>query len=114
MLALFCMTKVACAVGTAKRVAKTLPVNQRSVSDQLLEIARARGVSVPARDAPRNDNGYSDAACIEREIKSHLEAIALYEHEASSSDAQLRAFAQGILPQLQRHLALLRSLKARN
>jgi hypothetical protein len=54
----------------------------------------------------------ADSGFIEREIKRHLEAIALYEDEASSSDAHLRDFAQRILPQLQRQLALLQSLKA--
>ncbi len=54
------------------------------------------------------------ADSIEREINRHLEAIARYENEASSSDAQSRVFAQRILPQLQRHLELLRSLKPGN
>lgn len=103
-----------------KAVAKIISADLREVSDQLLEIARAKGLPIPARHASGNEQNYasgneqsySDAAFIEREIKSHLEAIALYEDEASSSDAQLRAFAQRILPQLQRHLALLRSLKS--
>ncbi len=51
---------------------------------------------------------------IEGEIKSHVEAIALYESEAGSSDVQLRTFAQRILPQLRRHLDLLRSLETGN
>ncbi len=72
---------------------------------------RSRGMAAPLRDAA-SEAGHADAAGIEREIHSHLQAIAFYEDEASSSDAQLRAFAQRILPQLQRHLALLRSLKA--
>jgi len=73
---------------------------------------RSKELAVPSRDASGSETGHADAAVIEREIHSHLQAIALYEDEASSSDAQLRAFAQRILPQLQRHLALLRSLKA--
>jgi hypothetical protein len=91
------MTKVAWAVGAATAGANDTQADA--------------GFVVPARNAAGKDAGYSDVLLIEHEIKSHLEAIALYEDEASSSDAQLRAFAQRILPQLQQHLTLLRSLK---
>ena len=56
--------------------------------------------------------GYTEEELIAREIKSHREAIALYENKANGSDAQLRVFARQILPQLQQHLAMLESLKA--
>jgi putative membrane protein len=96
-----------------KTVATTMGTDQRSLSEQLLAIARAKGVSIPpGGDAsPTDAPGYSDDEFVAREIKSHREAIALYEDEASSSDAQLRAFAQQILPQLHQHLAMLESLK---
>jgi predicted outer membrane protein len=48
---------------------------------------------------------------IGREIERHVRAIALYEDESGSTDAQLREFAQRILPQLHRHLAMLRRLE---
>jgi putative membrane protein len=100
------------ASGAVKNVATSIGTDQRSLSEQLLAIARAKGVSVPPGDAsPTDAPGYSDHEFVVREIKSHREAIALYEDEASSSDAQLRAFAQQILPQLHQHLAMLESLK---
>jgi predicted outer membrane protein len=55
-----------------------------------------------------------DEELIAREIKTHREAIALYEDKANGSDAQLRAFARHILPHLQQHLALLESLQSEN
>jgi rubrerythrin len=69
-------------------------------------IARSNEPSANAADHP-------DDECIDQEIKKHRDAIALYEDEASSSDAQLSTFAQAILPQLRRHLAILESLKSR-
>ena len=95
-----------------KNVATTIGTDQRSLSEQLLAIARAKGVSIPPGNASSSDTpGYSDHEFVAREINSHREAIALYEDEASSSDAQLRAFAQQILPQLHQHLAMLESLR---
>jgi predicted outer membrane protein len=104
MLALFCVTKMASAVAAGSAGANDSQAGRGFV---------AKAMSA-GRDASGSEPRYSDAARIEREIKSHLEAIALYEREAASSDAQIRAFAQRILPQLQRHLAVLRSLKAGN
>lgn len=119
MLALFCITKMASAVAAGSTGTNDSQASRDFVAKSL-SAGRDDGMpvrlrdSVPGRDASGNTRRYSDAAHIEREIKSHLEAIALYEHEAASSDAQIRAFAQRILPQLQRHLAVLRSLKAGN
>ncbi len=95
MLALFCMNRVASAVASAAT----------SGNDARTDAGFATKAASSGRDE------VAAAALIEREIKSHLEAIALYEHESSSADAQLRDFAQLILPQLQRHLALLLTLK---
>jgi general stress protein 26 len=96
----------------ARRLAdKIIRTNQRRASARLVELARAHGMAVPAHDAPNSDARVSDAF-IERGIQSHLEAISLYEDEARSPDAKLRAFARRILPQLHRRLAVLRSLEA--
>jgi hypothetical protein len=62
-------------------------------------------------DAIALDTRYADTEFVARQIKSHREAIALYQRNAHAPDAQLRFFAQEILPQLQEHLAMLESLK---
>jgi hypothetical protein len=98
-----------------KNAAPVMFADRRSLSAQLLAFARSKGVSI-ARDpwqggAQQADAvGYSEQELIAREIKSHHEAIALYESEANSPDEQVRAFAQLILPQLQKHLAMLELL----
>jgi hypothetical protein len=56
--------------------------------------------------------GYSEEELIALQIKTHREAIALYEGKATGSDAQLRVFARQILPQLQQHLAMLETLNS--
>jgi predicted outer membrane protein len=104
MLAFFCLTKMASAVAAGSAGAHASQAGGGCVANAMGAVRDAAG------DEPR----HSDAARIEGEIQSHLEAIALYELEAASSDAQVRAFAQRILPQLQRHLAALRSLKPGN
>ena len=60
------------------------------------------------------DARYSDKDFVARQIKSHREAIALYEDKANGTDAQLRVFAQHILPHLQQHLTKLESLLSEN
>jgi hypothetical protein len=88
----------------------------------LTQVTRAIGTTASAANDPRGNAGFGagadsmcyDAELIDREIKSHVEAIALYEDEATSSDIQLSTFAQRILPQLHRHLDRLRSMKTGN
>jgi hypothetical protein len=70
--------------------------------------ARGAGKNVPATDEASDCSG----EIIAGQINSHLKAIALYENEACSADARRRATAQRILPQLQRHLAMLESLQS--
>jgi general stress protein 26 len=115
MLALFSILEVLS--GAGRLANKSIRINQRRASARLLDLARAHGMAVPAHDALNSDPRFSNDipftdAFIERGIQSHLEAISLYEDEAKSPDAQLRAFARRILPQLHRRLAVLRSLKA--
>jgi hypothetical protein len=61
-----------------------------------------------------DDARYSDVDFVARQIKSHRESIALYEDKANGTDAQLRVFAQHILPHLQQHLTQLESLLSEN
>jgi hypothetical protein len=56
--------------------------------------------------------GYSEEELLAREIKTHREAIVLYEHESRFADADLHTFARRILPQLRQHLSVLESLKS--
>jgi hypothetical protein len=55
-----------------------------------------------------------DEELIAREIRTHREAIALYQDKANGSDAQLCVFARHVLPHLQQHLAILESLQSEN
>jgi hypothetical protein len=57
---------------------------------------------------------YSQDEIIAREIRTHREAIQLYQDKASGSDLQLRIVARRVLPQLRKHLAMWESLKSEN
>jgi hypothetical protein len=72
----------------------------------------ARTFVVPGEVVQLDAIGYSEEELIAQEIKTHREAIALYEDEARGSDARLSVFARQILPQLQQHLAVLETLKS--
>jgi Domain of unknown function (DUF4142) len=78
---------------------------------------RVAGASMAPGDARRPDARqldarYADQEFIARQIRSHREAIALYQRNMKGPDAQLRVFARDILPQLQDHLTMLESLKS--
>jgi hypothetical protein len=75
---------------------------------------RVVGASAAPSEALELDTRYSDKEFLARQIKSHREAIVLYRRNANGPDAQLRVFAQEILPQLQEHLAMLESLKSKS
>jgi Domain of unknown function (DUF4142) len=67
---------------------------------------------IDARHADRRiDERYADKEFVARQIKSHREAIAVYQRNAEGPDGELRAFARDILPQLRDHLTMLESLK---
>jgi len=72
----------------------------------------ARIFAVPGEVVQLDAIGYSEEELIAQEIKTHREALALYEDEAKGSNARLSLFARQILPQLQQHLALLETLKS--
>ena len=73
------------------------------------------GVSTMPRGAAQLRGQESfDKEIIARQIKTHREAIALYEGKASGPDPQLRIFARDILPHLHQHLAMLESLQSEN
>ncbi len=79
---------------------------------QLLLTAITRSAAGAARHI--DDPGWSHDEVLAREIRTHRQAIALYESKANGADLQLRIFAQRILPQLQQHLAMLEALKSEN
>jgi uncharacterized protein (DUF305 family) len=87
---------------------------QRPVSVQLIVARGASKRAVPNDAKFFDDARYSDKDFVARQIKSHREAIALYQDKANGGDAQLRVFAQHILPHLQQHLSKLESLLSEN
>jgi uncharacterized protein (DUF305 family) len=108
--------------GQPKRSQGSARHTERPISVQLFV---ARGVAKPSQTGSQqgsapidakflNDARYSDKDFVARQIESHREAIALYEDKANGSDAQLRVFAQHILPYLQQHLNKLESLLSEN
>jgi predicted outer membrane protein len=70
--------------------------------------------TMPRGAAQLRGPGSFDKDLLARQIKTHREAIALYEGKASGPDPQLRIFARDILPHLQQHLAMLESLQSEN
>ena len=100
------------ASGVARSQTAPVPLGSRAPG-RYGRYGRGASISVlPGEVVQLDAIGFSEEELIAREIKTHREAIALYEDKASGSDAQMRVFAQKILPQLQQHLAMLEMLKS--
>jgi putative membrane protein len=91
-------------------------------NQQLIEIAKSKGLHVPTRldakheamvkDLSAKSGDAFDAAYAEHMAKGHAQAVAMFEAAAKSSDPDLAAFAQKTLPTLEVHKQLADSLHA--
>jgi putative membrane protein len=100
---------------------KMMVTDHTNASQQLMQIASKKGISLPKaltaehkenRDALANTSGAAfDQLYVQQMIKDHEKTIALFEKQAQDGkDAELRAFAEQTLPKLRQHLEHTRTL----
>jgi putative membrane protein len=78
----------------------------------LTDLAKQKGVSLPAEPADAPNDKVSDPDRIAGLLKAHEDAVALFHKEAvRGTDPDVKTFAQTVLPTLQRRLVVLRSLQ---
>jgi putative membrane protein len=100
-------------------------VQDHGQADALLaQIAKVKGLTVPTQldakhkamvTAMSNKSGAAfDSAYAEHMVKAHAKAIALFQSAAQSSDSDMAAFANKMLPTLQEHQQMADSLERAN
>ena len=94
-----------------KAYANKLVKDHTTANNQLKAIAKRHNIDLPA-SAPANDQPWMnqsgasfDKGFIDAQVKSHEDAISLFEKESQSgSDREIKAFASKQLPGLRAHL----------
>jgi predicted outer membrane protein len=93
-----------------RRFAQMIVTDHDGVMEQLSSLARARGVSLPAKDPhpdkwEKRDAKNFDKAYLEQMVDDHESVVKLFEkHAKEGEDADVVAFARQHLPKLQQHL----------
>jgi putative membrane protein len=98
-----------------KAFAQTMVIDHTAVAGQLSTLADAKGVSLPPEDTSVTEawskkTGDVDAKYVKEMVSDHLDAVKLFEGASKSSDPDVAAFAQKILPTLQHHLMMAQDL----
>ncbi len=108
-----------------KDYARRLIDDHTQADSKLKQLARAKGVSLPAEPSPaqqdklrtlRGASGAAfDRAFVEHlGVEAHRETIDLFRKEISEgSDPQVKAFAQQVVPKLEQHLQIAQNLQGR-
>jgi putative membrane protein len=101
-----------------KMVAQRMVTDHTKANDQLMDIAKREGVTMPATMTTSQKEMISklnslqgtdfDKEYLKQQKKAHEETIAKFEKEAKSgSDAEVKQFAAQTLPTLQEHLRMI-------
>lgn len=106
-----------------KNFSVRMVTDHQKVNEELASIARPKGLTVPMQlDAEHTkavqelrgkSPGELDAAYARHMVMDHDKAVALFEANSASMDAEIAAFARKTLPTLQEHKRLAHELDAR-
>jgi putative membrane protein len=95
-----------------KQAAKILSSDGEAATDQLGQLATQKGWPMRPVDDLENGGRYSDRSFVAHQIENEQRAIGFYHEEAQNgTDTDLQLFARGMLPRLERSLAILRALR---
>jgi len=105
-----------------KRFAQKMVQDHGQANQQLVSLARSKGLPVPTRldakheamvkELSAKSGAAFDSAYASHMAKAHTKAVALFEAASQSSDPDLAAFAKQTLPTLQEHEQLANNLSA--
>ena len=104
-----------------KQFAQKMSQDHSQANDELSQIAKSKGLQVPTKLDAKHEamvkmmsaksGAAFDKAYAQHMAKDHAKAVALFESASKSSDPQIAAFAQKILPTLQEHKQLADNLR---
>jgi putative membrane protein len=105
-----------------KQFAQKMSQDHSQANEQLASIAKQKGLTVPTKLDAKHEamvkslssksGAAFDKAYADHMAKDHSKAVALFQSASKSSDPDLAAFAQKILPTLQEHKQLADNLQA--
>jgi putative membrane protein len=102
-----------------KNFAQMMVTDHSAANTELMALASEKGVMLPATDKRdmKIEEKWSkkvknaDEEYIEEMVSDHKDTVSLFEKAAKSTDAEVAAFAQKLLPTLQHHLTVAKGLK---
>jgi putative membrane protein len=101
---------------SVKEFAQMMITDHTAANADLAMLAGNKGVTLPGPDDKvaekwsKKDNG-ADKDYIDEMVGDHKEVVKLFEKASQSTDADIAAFAQKMLPTLQHHLAVAQDLQ---
>lgn len=107
-----------------KEFAKKLQTDHQDANEKLSSLAGSKSVTLPTAVSPDHQKKIEqlnqksgtafDRAYVQLMLKDHPKDISLFERQAKSgSDAELKAFAQDLLPTLKEHLKMAQDLQSK-
>jgi putative membrane protein len=109
---------------SVKQFGQQMVTDHKGINSELTQLAQQKGITPPTyldTDAQAtidklnsvNSNDF-DETYITGQVKSHTEAVGLFEMESKSGqDADLKAFASQYLPTLQHHLEMIKDIQSK-
>jgi putative membrane protein len=98
-----------------KQFAQMMVTDHSGANTELLALAAAKGVTLPAKDT-KYDEKWSknkkdlDEDYMDEMVSDHKDTVDLFEKAAKSDDTDIAAFARKTLPKLQQHLTMAKDL----
>lgn len=92
-----------------RRLAQAIISDHESANEELMSLAAAKGVSLPAKELhgskwEKRDAGDFDRDYLDKMVSAHNDAVKLFEKQAKDGeDPETVAFARKHLPKLQKH-----------
>ena len=94
-----------------------------AVNQELTDLARKKGMSLPTRPDEKHLKAAADLADLggaefdrkyaDMAVSDHEDAVSLFEKNGNSTDPDVKAFADKTLPTLKHHLQMARDLKTK-
>jgi putative membrane protein len=102
-----------------KNFAQMMVTDHSSGNSELMALASSKGVMLPATDKANSKLEQkwtkkmknADEEYMEEMVSDHKDTVELFEKASKSSDSEVAAFAQKMLPTLQHHLSMAQDLK---
>jgi len=100
-----------------KEFAQQMVTDHTLANNDLMTLAKQKGFDLPTKDESDLSLDWSkkasdtDRKYVKEMVADHVDAVHLFEEASTSSDPDIAAFAQKVLPTLQHHLMMAQDLR---